>query len=188
LEWNQHVISVAADGLNISTSINGWQNIYAAKGFSISGPLIRVDGFPGTILYYFTMKSREMCGQCLCVNKKFDHFSKSFSCIFGLSDVSTPLPDDSLFGEYPNSYAIPTALYNLKVCWLAGERPPIEFPEGAIRQPKSGINVNGCGLVLDPEAKLWIFFTLNGKVFGELVWVVLRINIKISCIFPINKL
>jgi hypothetical protein len=47
--------------------------------------------------------------------------------------------------------------------------------EGAI-QPRfkfGSINVFGCGLVLDPENKLWIFFTLNGQLLGELALEVL---------------
>jgi hypothetical protein len=41
--------------------------------------------------------------------------------------------------------------------------------EGAIRRPekKKYANVYGCGLVLDPENKLSIFFTLNGNLLGE---------------------
>jgi hypothetical protein len=64
---------------------------------------------------------------------------------------------------------------------LAGERHLFELPEGAIRPKwKEYWNVLGCGLVLDPEDKLAIFFTLNGKLFGELVLEVLRINKIIS--------
>jgi hypothetical protein len=74
-------------------------------------------------------------------------------------------------GRYPNSYAIQTG--NLNGCWLAGERHQLQFelPEGVIQPSwkRIGFNVYGCGLVLDPENKLCIFFTLNGKLFGELV-------------------
>jgi hypothetical protein len=45
------------------------------------------------------------------------------------------------------------------------------LPEGAIRPrrvlARGSINVFGCGLVLDPENKLAIFFTLNGQLLGE---------------------
>jgi hypothetical protein len=89
-------------------------------------------------------------------------------------------------GDYSNSYAIHLYIE----CWLAGERHPFELPEGAIepRWKRNGINVLGCGLVLDPEDKLWIFFTMNGKLRGELVLEVLRIRKKILCIFPVINL
>jgi hypothetical protein len=53
-----------------------------------------------------------------------------------------------------------------------------ELPEGVIRPRRapSGINALGCGLVLDPHDKLWIFFTLNGKLMGELALGVLQIR------------
>jgi hypothetical protein len=60
------------------------------------------------------------------------------------------------------------------------------LPEEAIRpQMKEHGNVYGCGLVLDPDNKLWIFFTLNGILMGELALGLLRIN-KNSYIFPIQ--
>jgi hypothetical protein len=49
------------------------------------------------------------------------------------------------------------------------------LPVGAI-QPRllhNGIDVYGCGLVLDHEDKLAIFFTLNGQLMGEFVLDVL---------------
>jgi hypothetical protein len=70
--------------------------------------------------------------------------------------------------EYSNSYAIPNYI-NFNDCWLAGERHQFELPEGAIR-PRwkyNSINVFGCGLVVDSEDKLAIFFTLNGQLIGE---------------------
>jgi hypothetical protein len=55
-------------------------------------------------------------------------------------------------------------------CLLAGVSHQFEMTEGAIRHGwKHRINVYGCGLVLDTKNKLWIFFTLNGKLMGELV-------------------
>jgi hypothetical protein len=55
-------------------------------------------------------------------------------------------------------------------CWLAGEYHPFELPEGAIRpKMKKNGNVYGCGIVLDPNNKLAIFFTLNGQLLGELM-------------------
>jgi hypothetical protein len=54
-------------------------------------------------------------------------------------------------------------------CWLEGVAHPYELPEGAIGPiPKNnGMDVYGCGLVLDPENKLSIFFTLNGHLLSK---------------------
>jgi hypothetical protein len=73
-----------------------------------------------------------------------------------------------------------TAFYYDDECWLAGKRYRFELPEGAIRPrwERKSINVFGCGLVLDPNDKLAIFFTLNGKLAGKLVPKVLRIKFK----------
>jgi hypothetical protein len=61
---------------------------------------------------------------------------------------------------------------------LAGESHPFELPDGAIQpEPKNvGKNVMGCGLVLDSDNKLAIFFTSNGYLSGEFVLEVLRID------------
>jgi hypothetical protein len=69
-------------------------------------------------------------------------------------------------------------IFNLDKYWIAGEQHRFELPEGADRpRPKNdGTDVYGCGLVLDPEDKVAIFFTLNGQLLGELMLLVLRIN------------
>jgi hypothetical protein len=105
--------------------------------------------------------------------KKLDYFSQFIRWTVGLSVGAIP---DNLWigGLYPNSYAIP----NDNECWLAGEIQQFELPEGTIRPRRNlYINVMGCGLVLDPEDKLWIFFTLNGQLLGKF-WLlpVNRIN------------
>jgi hypothetical protein len=41
---------------------------------------------------------------------------------------------------------------------------------------KENGNAFGCGLVLNPEDNLAIFFALNGQLLGELVLEILRIN------------
>jgi hypothetical protein len=77
----------------------------------------------------------------------------------------------------------------LDTCWLAGELHNFELPEGADRprRERNSIIVHGCGLVLDPEDNLWIFFTLNGQLLGELVLDILRIFQKYQLIkFNIN--
>jgi hypothetical protein len=94
-----------------------------------------------------------------------------------MSDNAIPDDDDSWIGRYPNSYAIPIVTY-LNECLLAGETHHFELPEGAI-EPSwklNDINVHGCGLVLDSEDKLWIFFTLNGNLVGEFVQDILKIH------------
>jgi hypothetical protein len=104
----------------------------------------------------------------MCKYKKKDYFSSQFLIRLrvGLSDGE--IPDNLSIREYSNSYAIPN-YHNLDECWLAGELHHFVLPEGAIqpRRKLPGINVFGCGLVLDPEDKLCIFFTLNGQLLGE---------------------
>jgi hypothetical protein len=101
---------------------------------------------------------------CLNKNFKLETFSKFFSYKIGLSDGSAK---DAWIGEYPNSFAISTGYY-YEWC-LAGERRQFELSDEAFR-PKlkdNGINVYGCGLLMDPTDKLAIFFTLNGILMGE---------------------
>jgi hypothetical protein len=100
--------------------------------------------------------------------KKFE-FLTIFRCTVGLSDVAIAVINNLRIGYYPNSYAF----RHLHECWLAGERHPFELPEGALRPrwKPNGMNIYGCGLVLDPNDKLAIFFTLNGILMGELVLV-----------------
>jgi hypothetical protein len=92
-----------------------------------------------------------------------------------------------LIGQYQNSYAIEICITYYEY-WFAGVSHQFLWPaEGAI-QPRwelNSLNVYGCGLVLDPENKLWIFFTLNGNILGELVRDVLSIN-KISGSSPVH--
>jgi hypothetical protein len=87
-------------------------------------------------------------------------------CNYGLSDGA--IPDHLWIGQNSNSYAIPIGRHYCYLCWLAGASHIFELPEGAIRpRIKENGNVFGCGIVLDPEDKLTIFFTLNGQLLGE---------------------
>jgi hypothetical protein len=54
------------------------------------------------------------------------------------------------------------------------------MPEGVIlpHLRTDRINVFGCGLMLDPEDELWIFFTINGALVGKLALQILRVNKK----------
>jgi hypothetical protein len=86
----------------------------------------------------------------------------------GLSGGVIPVRDNSWIGRFSNSYAIPNGYFY--GCWLAGEVHQFELPEGSICLKRNrDINVFGCGLVLDSEDKLAIFFTFNGQLLGELV-------------------
>jgi hypothetical protein len=113
--------------------------------------------------------------------KKLIIFHQFFRFDFGLSGAIT---DNSWIGEYTNSYAIPIGGPYCHGCWLAGEHHHFELPEGAVEQEiKEHGNVFGCGLVLDPEDKLAIFFTLNGQLLGK--WM-LEISIIKKYTFSIN--
>jgi hypothetical protein len=72
-------------------------------------------------------------------------------------------------------------------CRLAGEPHYFEFPERAIRPKLLRNNICGCGLVLDPVDKLWIFFTLNSKLLGKLVLQVLILRIKKGIMYISNN-
>jgi hypothetical protein len=94
------------------------------------------------------------------------HFFPIFSAVrIGLS--SGTIPAAEVIGWCRNSYAILDGFQN--ECYLAGESHSFQLPEGAIRRPemKEYANTYGCGLVLDPENKFAIFFTLNGQLLGE---------------------
>jgi hypothetical protein len=77
-----------------------------------------------------------------------------------------------LIGVYPNSYAISTISELLNWRILAGRTPILELPadEAISLEPKENeANVYGCGLVMDPNDKLAIFFTLNGILMGQFI-------------------
>jgi hypothetical protein len=103
-------------------------------------------------------------------NKKFDHFPQylRWNLNFGLTDGPVPDNDNYRIGGYANAYAIQINLNDYEY-WLAGKCQRFELPEGVL-QPRweyNSINVFGCGLVMDPENKLCIFFTLDGHLLGE---------------------
>jgi hypothetical protein len=95
------------------------------------------------------------------MKNKFTHLR----CFVGISDGA--IPDHELIGEYSNSYAIPIVGHHFYGCWLAGEYRYFELPDGATRPERKHFgNVVGCGLVLEPDNKLAIFFSLNGQLLG----------------------
>jgi hypothetical protein len=84
-----------------------------------------------------------------------------------------------LIGQDSNSYGIPIVGHHCYGCWLAGEVHRFELPEGAVKpEMEENGNVVGCGLVLDPDNEMAIFFSLNGKLLGELMLKIFRINTK----------
>jgi hypothetical protein len=76
-------------------------------------------------------------------------------------------------GEYPNSYAISNVTGLLKWCRIAGSVRVFQLPTDDAIKPvpkENGTNVYGCGLVMDPNDKLAIFFTLNGILLCQFLY------------------
>jgi hypothetical protein len=71
-------------------------------------------------------------------------------------------------GYRPNTYAISSDYYYLFGCSIAGEQHNFTLPRGrnGPRKKNNGTDVYGCGLVINPEDKLAIFFTSNGTLIG----------------------
>jgi hypothetical protein len=98
-----------------------------------------------------------------CSQKDASH--GSFGCA-----LCRQIPADELIGWSPNSYGIvtPIANRNLYQFLLSGQRHRFEFPDGVIRPKlKETGNVIGCGILINPDDKLTIFFTLNGILAGQ---------------------
>jgi hypothetical protein len=96
-------------------------------------------------------------------NSKFRAFFVGMSSQF-LPDGHTSLP---LIETSPNYYTHPS---NFNHCWLSGKKHEFEWPNGT-PQPKLNAknNVVGCGLLLDAQNKLSVFFTENGTFLGKLL-------------------
>jgi hypothetical protein len=91
---------------------------------------------------------------------------KFHRCFYiGLSDGA--IGDGALICETANCYAFGNGRDH---CWLSGKEHQFEWANGGgeITRPKwSGQgNVLGCGLLLSPQNKWTIFFTLNGILMG----------------------
>jgi hypothetical protein len=97
-----------------------------------------------------------------------------FRCNSGLSGA---IRNNSWIGGCSDSYAVEIPIrHHFYGCLLAGEYHRFELPEGANRpEMKDNGNVFGCGLVLDPDNKLTIFFTLNGQLVGKLFLQIFRV-------------
>jgi hypothetical protein len=108
--------------------------------------------------------------------KKLIIFNQFFRSYLGLSGT---IADNSWIGYYSNSYAIRIVGHRSYRYRLVGMLHQFELPVGAIRpEMKDNGNVYGCGLVLDPDNKLAIFFTLNGKLLSKWMLEILRIKKK----------
>jgi hypothetical protein len=51
--------TIAEDGLNVCIEV-GDHDVFAELAFPVSGPQCRVDGFPGTILYYYEINCHRL--------------------------------------------------------------------------------------------------------------------------------
>jgi hypothetical protein len=86
--------------------------------------------------------------------------------LIGLSDGTSKA---ECIGEYSNSYSISNGNFPWMSYSLAGEHHLYQLPDEAIRPNLwyDCTNVYGCGLVMDPNDKLAIFFTVNGTLWGN---------------------
>jgi hypothetical protein len=79
------------------------------------------------------------------------------------------VPNGSWVGNLPNSYAN-NADSDFNHCWLAERLHYFDWPNGANKPTwkyNSEGGVVGCGLLLNSEKELSIFFTLNGNLLGQ---------------------
>jgi hypothetical protein len=103
-----------------------------------------------------------LCDQILS-NSKHKKYSKFRHILVGLS--SGNIPNGSIVGYLQNSYAIGEGS---KYCWLSGQSHLFEWPNGAIGPKWNGRgDVFGCGLLLNAENEVSIFFTGNGLLMGQ---------------------
>jgi hypothetical protein len=167
------------DGLSARNNTNERQHIYAEKGFPITVAGCRTDGFPGTICYYYEVKSQSYSKWCviLPIIGLFGHlreknyilgYKKSKVGRFTRCGVIGLLYNRMNFGvllpKSANTYAIATILKDSSGVYVFTEGPVETRPES----PNVQGNVYGCGLLIDPDNELTIFFTLNGILLGEL--------------------
>jgi hypothetical protein len=104
--------------------------------------------------------------------KCFPFYYKIRTASFGLSDGI--IPEYKELGEHPNSYALHCSTIT---CYfsLAGEKHRFEFRPEKVSWPWA--SVFGCGLLLNPNDKLAIFFTSDGKIIGQFLKRIGRINL-----------
>jgi hypothetical protein len=105
--------------------------------------------------------------------------------------VDGQIPPGGVIGYPPNSYAIliPIPTWNIYPFLLAGQRHDFEFPEGVIRpkMEETG-NIAGCGILMNPNDKLTIFFTFNGILIGSvLIFSIAYFYLNYYILMPPNK-
>jgi hypothetical protein len=95
-----------------------------------------------------------------------NNFLRIFSNFFvGLTKWS--IAGSQFIGKKPDSYAIEYG--NKTFCWIADEVHAFELANNENRPAYNGLgDILGCGLLMNPENKLAIFFTLNGTLLGKL--------------------
>jgi hypothetical protein len=131
--------------------------MFADEGFATSVGPNRKDKFPGTIVYYYELTQ---------TTPNHGEFDEAFW--IGLS--AQPMPENVPYvGKYPNSYSYPPGH---DYCVIADDHQyhKLEWPKELLkpkRELKGQGNVGGCGLLLDPNDKVAIFFTFNGKLIGN---------------------
>jgi hypothetical protein len=84
--------------------------------------------------------------------------------LIGLSDGT--VPDGTTIAGFKNSSAV---MNGDDFCWLNGDCHDFEWPIGTIKPEwKNGVgDVVGCGIMVNREDKVAIFFTGNGKLMGQ---------------------
>jgi hypothetical protein len=88
------------------------------------------------------------------------------------------IPQSSSFTNSPNCYALSAGE---DWCFLSGRMHDFKWPTG---ENESGWNwigqgdVIGCGILMDPANKVFIFFTLNGILMGSLFSFFVLINVE----------
>jgi hypothetical protein len=108
----------------------------------------RSDNFPGTIVYYYEITQTTQTPG----GTEAGPFFRLNPCLMKMPHVC----------HFLNSHSYPPG-----DCLIAGDIH--QWPEETIIAEWSGQgDVVGCGILVDPEGKLAIFFTLNGKLIGQL--------------------
>jgi hypothetical protein len=98
--------------------------------------------------------------------------------LVGLTDGK--IPRGGWLFQLPNCYyiGIPIPTVNIYRFRLAGQRHRFEFPEGIVRPVlKDTGNVYGCGILMNPDDNVTIFFTRNGILIGSILITFFDLNL-----------
>jgi hypothetical protein len=100
----------------------------------------------------------------LCARRIKVNFKKFRQICVGLSNGD--IPDISNATNSPNCYAI---WAGKDCCFLSGKVHDFKWPNCTIKPKWYGQgDIIGCGILISPENKMFIFFTLNGILMGLL--------------------